>query len=182
MRRTGASTARRLTLLDAIAIVGAVGLALGGLRYWYSIWRRPWNELGPVELSLAAGTYSCLALAFVLPLLRAIPPRMRWRRVRRQPGFVAGGAILLAFGLHTVRHSPGFIDFRGRVIGRSALNWASLLMFPQTFAPAVIVAWSVLLLSGRWTRPADPIDALGCVAGGGMIALFLVSEAKSWPM
>ena len=93
--------ARPFTLLDAMAFMAAtaVGLALarwvdpspgGPLRHWFWFW---------------GGPASCIAVAWGLLLLlfRLRSPRPRWRRLARQPGFVASamtfGPILVGTAL-----------------------------------------------------------------------------------
>jgi hypothetical protein len=185
MNGQSAPRRRRLTLMDLTVMVAAAALALATFRFgvtrvfpgWldYSRWpgwiARPSPRVVLYMLSDATAPIIPLAGAWTgsLLVLRMRPPRPSWRRVWRQPGMVACLAALLAMlwvGLAA-----------GVMLGSPALfpSWRfDGLWFVQNLCVghvfplvglAVAATWSQLLLSRRWTRPADWLDRAGRVVG-----------------
>lgn len=148
-----AATAVGLAMARWIMPTGESRLYFGDrLQYWvYWVW---------------TGPPSCIALAwgFALLLIRLRAPRPRWRRLTRQPGFVASTiaigsipvALLQALGWVLIRLEP-------------ALSRTSDFYSPEWYwgsatemIPAPIVgAWLALALSKRWDPEPTWVDRMG---------------------
>src|SRR5437764_9946698 len=94
--------------------------------------------------------------------MRFLPPRPRFRRLGRQPGFVACSAATLAIAFHVVglvTVSYGVVDPVGR--GLIPLPRYFFEEFSGVVPYAVAGAWLTLALSGKWRAPADSVDRIG---------------------
>jgi hypothetical protein len=98
-------------------------------------------------------------------------PHVNRRRLSRQPGLVAcaaasaaslaGGLIALSQNLFRERPVPEF----------DAHDWP---IMEARIGPAVLAAWVVLLVSGRWRSESNWIDRAGRVFGAFWILLWLI--------
>jgi len=116
----------------------------------------------------------------LLIALRLRAPRPRWRRIWRQPGMAAclaalvgwiwsALALLLAFDIvYVTRPSRRWHPHEEWV-----QKWLSDEVFMYV-GLAVAATWTVLFISGRWTRPADWIDRMGRIVGFLWILIGLV--------
>jgi hypothetical protein len=167
---------RRFTILDAMAFVAAtaVGLAL-------ALWLRPKGGFlptpgEPLDYWVWFGPPSGLAVAwgFALFLIRLRAPRPRWRRLARQPGFVASAmtigpipiGILLASAFDFIPRYP----FPRPTTYVQEWYWRIAIEIIPT---AIGGAWLALALSGRWKPEPTWVDRIGRGLG-----LFWVA---SWP-
>jgi len=189
-------------LLDAILMVGsaAVGLGLFELAHrtpfkgWIWIADRGFPDLQNWSTMEALVTCSEITV-FLMPVVAPwtclrILPRMRsrrpsWRRICRQPGMaaclVAVFAWLWTFVVLLLAMNAGHVARARRVI--TPADWAQKYLSDEVFmyvGLAVASAWVVQYMSGRWRRPADWIDAMGCVVGVLWIAIGLVWTVREY--
>jgi hypothetical protein len=170
-----------MTLRDMTLLVVAAAFALAGFQFgvtrvfagWldYSRWpgwiARPSPRVVLYMMSDATAPLIPLAggLTGLLLVLRMVPPRPSRRRIARQPGMAACLAALLT--LVWVGLAAGV--FRVIVAFFPAASFDDLwfvqhLVVEHVFplvGVAVASSWCQLILSGRWTRPADWIDRAG---------------------
>ena len=167
------SPRRRFTIADAMILVtaAAVGaLALrsylpGFLQLFGSLRTIPGDRFGLfLALACVRGPGSCLAVPLMAGLvgLRLRRPRPPWRRIRDEPGFVAGvvGLVSLVPGLawhSAIRHRPGFHS-------RASFDQVWYLWTHWT-PEAVAGAWLALWLAGRWRPTPDWVDRAGRALG-----------------
>jgi hypothetical protein len=181
---------RSLTMLDAMLLVGTAAVGLG---IYQAVWRglflsRGWHFMivqdgffGPRQWTASRvvgyGT-DCLVLlipiaaawTILLPLLRKLPTRPRWRRVWRQPGMAACLAACVA-GIWAI---AGLVIVHGLAVTvgpnrRGGLDlWLQKFFAEEVFmyvGLAVAATWAFQVVSGPWRRPVDAIDWLGRVVG-----------------
>src|SRR5262249_44029448 len=105
---------RKMTLLEAILLVGSAAIGMGAFQYARRAWFRGWiwiADHGPPDFN----TWTTLQVivtcsdlvVFLIPLvapwtllliaLRMRPPRPSWRRIWRQPGMAACLAVLVGW-------------------------------------------------------------------------------------
>ncbi len=196
-RRVPARRRRNMTLLDATLLIGsaAVGFGLFEIVHRGLFQGRIWimDQGLPDANSWTALTaiVTCSDVAvFLIPLvgpwtllliaLRLRAPRPRWRRIWRQPGMAAclaavvgwiwsALALLLAFDIVYVTRP----NTRWHPHDEWVQQWLSDEVFMYV-GLAVAATWTVLLISGRWTRPADWIDRMGRIVGFLWILIGLV--------
>lgn len=193
---------RRMSLLDAILMVGsaAVGLGLFELSHrtlfkgliWIADRGFPniqsWSTL---EALVTCSDITVFLLPVIIPwtflliLLRMRSPRPSWRRIWRQPGMAAclvavfawlwtAVALLLAMNVEHVARAR-------RVI--TPADWAQKYLSDEVFmyvGLAVAAVWVVQYSSGRWRRSADWIDMMGRVVGALWIAIGLVWTLREY--
>ena len=178
---------RKMTLLDAILLVGSAALGLGMLELSHRTLFRGWiwiidQRLPDVQTwSTWDAIVTCTdVFVFLIPvvtpwtlLLIALwmrSPRPSWRRIWRQPGMAAclaalfgwcwsGLALLLAMDV-------GFVVRSRRSIPPE--EWAQRYLSDEVFmyvGLAVATAWLVQYCSGRWRRSVDWIDLMGRLVG-----------------
>ena len=142
---------RRLNLMDLIILIAgaAGGFALGRrvvvtkIIFGYSSLR---YVLDVVETCAIALTIAVLAIG-----LRQ--PRPAWPRLRKQPGFVACLAIVFSVVFDAFNALPFFCASAFHEVS-STVRYASLLgsiVDYRSRGPAVLAAWSALVLSGAWS-------------------------------
>jgi len=101
--------------------------------------------------------------------MRLRAPRPIWRRLGRQPGFVACAAIVLASLFNWIYdlfdYSSMAYPKRGLWYPLDPSSWLRMVPFytqsAREIAPAVAVAWVTLALSGSWRPEASWIGRLG---------------------
>jgi hypothetical protein len=180
---------RTFSLLDAMVLIAATAIGLGGLRGWVELgaelgesvatiahpeagWS-PWGWaiyqgyglLGEVLLPF------CCSWTLALLALRLRGPRPRLRRLARQPGAMA--CYSAAVGL-----IPALIGVLGWVLiwgprsgaGFDSQVWERLLepaflVVPPLAGSAVLGSWATLLLGGRWRAERSWIDRAGRCLG-----------------
>jgi hypothetical protein len=194
-------TPRKFVLSDAIILITATAVGYSVFRAYYGV---TWVYWGPPFgfatrfLGWVNGLWSCLVLAspfamawtLAILALRLRRPRPRWRRLVRQPGFIAGlmAAIVLAIRLAgfatmywRVHNDPGLAvpAIRlGRPKGCIVAGNMGLLAFDTdhflgTLAMiglAVASTWMLMLLGGRWRPERSWIDRAGRALGWFWIA------------
>ena len=156
---------RRFTIADGMILIVAAALASLMVREYVSslflVYKASSSER---MLELIEGTTTCAASAGMLALIpiRLLRPRPKFRRLVRQPGFVACCAIVPLLALVSLESSMlvAFRDVEKAWGGRWPFQqlWA-LAAFRGSFA--VGGAWIVLALGGRWSPEASWVDRLG---------------------
>lgn len=129
-----------------------------------------------------------LAFNLAILLLRSLPPRPSPRRLARQPGFLAGVAVLVTLIVQLIEAM--IRTLMARLIPNpfespftfSPWRYAFLGVISDSshYGPAVILAWVIGLLQGfRWGR-SDWIERWGRWLGGlwvlGWIALMFLDR------
>ena len=194
---------RRFTIADGMILIAATacGLAWTG-RVWRGFKLATPTPTGSWlwfcdrgELALVMTLPCLLFLTIAVAILRVRRPRPSWRRIARQPGMTALMAALLFLPV-ALPPIVLFADFSyqmrnpGKSFWVEDETWADLpialfvfLMFAIP-APgiAVIVAWTMLAVQGRWRNEPSWIDRAGRVLGvtwiltGTGIAVMLVRQ------
>ena len=121
------ATQRKFTLLDAMVLIAATGIALVPVRlFLWENWHFPeeWSASEVLQAGLDANIVlvpPALALTAACWLLRMMPPRPRIRRVFRQPGLAAGTttmvfalAVLVSFVIYAMNDRDLHIRIRER--------------------------------------------------------------------
>jgi hypothetical protein len=187
---------RRMTLLDAILLVGSAAIGMGLFQLsrrdlfkgWIWIADQGLPDLHTWSTTQALVTCSDLTV-YLLPLvipwtllllvLRMRPPRPIGRRIWRQPGMAACLAAVLGW-FWTI--FPLLLAMNVEYVARSRrsitpTDWAQKYLSDELFmyiGLAIAATWFVQYLSGRWRRPADWIDRMGRVLGSLWILIGLV--------
>ncbi len=176
---------RRITIADAMLLVMGTAIGIAWTRYWLLLEQDSY-EAGLDRLTgfarnmrLArwwAEALSCciLSLSVTWMVVRLRKPRLSIRRLSRQPGFVSTTAALTAFAVDS------FFDITAWMTGliqvfdapRWSLAWWGdvwedmiLSLCLRTLCAAVVVAWLLLAISGRWRREPGWIDGIGTALG-----------------
>jgi hypothetical protein len=153
---------KRFGLFDAMVFTMATAVGLGLARAVVpELTSQPFKELfsstdqaSIVALALAVPCIACWTLTLVgICLLRSGTPR--WRRMR-QPGFVAGIALILSVTLGAIPWVMLLLNGAGGIDGQDLV-----LLAPLQVGPAIMTAWSIHLLSRRWRPERSWIDRLG---------------------
>ncbi len=170
---------RRFTIADAMLLIAATAVGLSVQRDWIApVFRGPLYPLRyyvDLPYLLLAPLNFYWTLAFVAIRLRS--PRPSPRRLGRQPGFIAGLAVILATLIHAVLGAN--LVFSARGVQWDRVDHLLLNLSPaQTIAPAVAVAWMVLAVSGRWRPNAGWIDRLGRFIGLTWLGILIYIEVK----
>jgi hypothetical protein len=160
---------RRLTLADGLILIAAVavGLAIG---------RIPQNLNGSddspslIVMGLMSIYWTSLMAMVSLIPLRLMTPRPPWRRVRRQPGFIACAAVAIG-AVHRALY------FGVNCFWRPAV-WANYNVLSLIASPSIgwiiISAWFVLAVSGRWRPEPSWTDRSGRVLAVAWIVRYLI--------
>jgi hypothetical protein len=177
---------RPLTLLDAIILIAAFACGLGGwlFRQRGMFYRGAAYEPIPVGIfglsAVALASILTLALCYGVVIASLRPPRPSWCRLSARPGFVACFTAVVTSLVHWAIHAP-HVNFANPHL---LPNWMTILWFytlcafPIHIAPALVSAWLLLKVGGRWDAKTDWIDHLGLVLGG----LYLVLAALCWTL
>jgi hypothetical protein len=191
------TTSRQFGLSDLMILVAAAALGLGILRADGSGTRlletakifmekrdSPWFHVTRVLLTriemVAAPPLLMTTLAVLL--MRFRNPRPRWRRLVRQPGFVAGLAMFPAWPIVASGTLREVFSWRG---GTLPVGWLAewIPRLSRDSAPtvglAVIVAWATLRLVGRWRAEPSAIDRLGRACGAAWITLLAMDVVEN---
>jgi hypothetical protein len=193
---------RRMTLLDAILLVGSAAISMGafeGVRRSLFQGRIRVLERGLPDFStwwtsdliVTCSDLTVFLVPVVAPwtllliVLRLRSPRPRWRRIWGQPGMAAclaavfgwcwsGLALILAL-------DAGYVARPTR--NNSLEAWAEKYLADEVFmyvGLAVAAAWMVQYASGRWRRSADWVDLLGRIVGALWILVGLVWTLRAY--
>lgn len=192
MRAPGSAN-RRFTIVDAMLLIGATGLALAWLRlqsraelfgppFWglshgYDTAGRLLQSLWDLALWAVPPMAAWSVATFLLHLRR---PRPIVRRLMRQPGFVASLIVTVTLLVNVLWQMAPYAvlhweDASGELGAFSgALELALFGEVARACAVtgiAVGLAWLQLALSGRWRRDPNWLDRAGLAVGIFWIAL-----------
>jgi len=124
-----------------------------------------------------------LVLSLVIFGLRLRAPRPRWRRLCRQPGFVACGMISAGLGLFLLiwllhqglartpwgQLSPYYVLFWQFRAPFGPVYGQELIVLTFGLGLAVLGAWALLFLGGFWRAERSWLDRAGRILGAGWI-------------
>jgi hypothetical protein len=186
---------RRLTILDAVALVAATAL---GFAFTHALWDALLREyfyepqsgwtvgaaLAKAPLSLLVLIPLLMAWTFTLVPLRLLQPRPPLRRLLRQPGLAASGAAILAMAVthlgFLAQCAVGLIvmgEFTA-ISASSASDYFFIQIAPSTvpIACAILTAWMILAIT-RMGRPEPSwIDRTGQILG----VLWIATAVCQW--
>jgi hypothetical protein len=176
---------RRFTVLDAMALVAAVGIGLALARAYQSSMESAAAAAGgamtyPLSIRWFGRRPAPLLVSLTLTLfaLRLIGPRPRYGRLVGSPGFAACYAAALGLAITALTAvmelGKGYLSYR-----RSPLYLHFLMMRSVTFAaPSVAGAWVTLGLLGWWRRHRDRdwVEVSGIVIGVGWLVLLAATQ------
>lgn len=157
--------ARKFTLLDAMILVAATGVAMVPYRAMYNRGLAPsesWTNVSVVSIFAAAWTAGVLAM-------RLVAPRPSFRRLLRQPGALAALMAVIVIA--------GKATYLGVINAKFGLEYRWFLRLTSetgTIGLVVLAAWFTLLLSGRWRIERNWLDRLGRLLGGYWVILSLI--------
>jgi hypothetical protein len=177
----GHSNHRRFTLSDVLIIVAWAAIAFWFTRVlidvvltvWPNRFRTPWR-------TWTSASYMVLLWMNICVLnLRLMAPRPPWRRLARQPGFVAGIAVAASIFFKTVSSLASWLAQPSLNDPITRLNnYLISICFPGNIAPFVILAWIILFVQGIRRSRTDWIESaarlLGCASILGWLVSFIV--------
>lgn len=186
---------RRFTVLDALILIAAIGVGLAWMRQFTGT--EAGGESYPYEedfdgrpipsfvLAVKIGfwwvdaSYNLVAaVTIAMILLRGLSPRPKFRRLTRQPGAVACVAVTVALAVEMILKFDSVVEL-GLYGGLPWSKIGSMVYWNiegQSESLAVMIAWLVLGLSGRWKSEASWVDRFGRVLGG----FWLVAMPLNW--
>ena len=175
------SIRRRITLLDLLILIAATGRArlCGCLRYCISgldaheiLSRRPGRQNRELHYK-GAETYASTLLSpwsFALLVLSLRPPRPPYRRIARDPGFIACAAATAGVVLYLALCSMQI------AFGKLAINpgsiWRIALGFANSASLMVAGSWLSLALGGRWRMEPSWLGWAGGILGIAWLGLY----------
>jgi hypothetical protein len=174
--RSRGPSARPFTLLDAMILVAAAAVGLAALR-WAGVWLI-WEDrlatrvaISQVSLKLAVN-WSCFGIPMTLAALavRLRRPRASWRRLIRQPGMMAGLAVVPAWALAAGDAFLFQYDVRGQAWNPEEMLQYGLLFATALGGFAVAIAGMAQALIGRRPEPGW-VDRLGRLVGVGWVLM-----------
>jgi hypothetical protein len=155
---------RRFTLADAMIVVAATAIGLGGFIASQDIDGRPRMPTAVSEY-VRLTSFQFVIWSWAIVIMRLCPPRPALWRVGRQPGFVACLAVGVFSLTRWCYEIPEYIGHLDNVKLISFINLFVLASWPFFVCPAIIVAWLTLALGGNWRPEASWIDRLGRALG-----------------
>jgi hypothetical protein len=187
---------RRLTILDAVALVAATALGFGFTRALWDALRQEYfykpQSGWTLEATLAKAPLSLLVLVpllmtwtLTLVLLRALQPRPPLRCLPLQPGLAASGAAFFAIAVthlgFLARCAVGLIvegEFFYAVAATSAEDYFFIQIAPSivTTACAIMSAWVMLAITRLGRPEASWIDRTGRILG----VLWIAAAVCQW--
>lgn len=193
-------SARRFTLLDGMILVASVAAGLGVLRAFSgegewdflvtpSLWSRDLLDVLAADLIVMLAP-PAVSVTLAVLALRLRQPRPTWRRLVRQPGLMAGLALVAAWAVVGIFTALHVTSLGGVVVlangggvgpGDSPGYWLEVFSeFAAVFGGfAVASCWATLAVGRRWRAEAGWGDRLGRLVGVGWIAMAL-AVAYEW--
>lgn len=173
---------RKMGVFDAMFLLGAVAVGLSLARPAYSFVRSLPPSVPRLEL-IAQGSsviFPIVAALTVSVLILGVRSSCLYRkRFSMCPGVVGCAVAAVAFLLSALPLIPDVIKaINGPYYRQMLINiW---LFSSQWTGIAVLSAWTVLLLSGRWRSERSWIDRSGCVLGWCWIAAYAFCVVFHW--
>jgi hypothetical protein len=167
---------REMTLFDGMVLVGAaaVGFRLVGMSQVRAVLEQGYYLKAYYNYGVAFGylvypVWLCWTFAALAIRLRS--PRPRFRRLARQPGFVATFSVSIGALI-----SLALFLLRANKIGSGPGNPIPTMYFlrlPFDLFWLIFGAWLAQILNRKWRSEASAIDRFGRLLGFGWIAFFL---------
>jgi hypothetical protein len=183
---------RRFTLVDAMILVAATAGAMAWVRAnyewrvfeltWGWYYRRGYYVEFVQDLIRLAWPF-LLAWTLATLVLRTRPPRPAPRRLARQPGLVAGCAVVVgaaAVAWPAVVGALAGLYQIDPLTHQPASYWVGMsrgVGLPEAVGLAVTAAWLTLALGGRWRPEPSWIDRAGRALGACWIVLLAARGA-----
>ena len=166
----------RFRLLDAMILIGAAACGLALAKWGYG--EAFTTPMPPYIRGLQVHGFVVFAaypLTFAVVVLRLLRARPRRRRLCSQPGFVACSTVVIvaSFNLSIFSTHHFLLDADSNYKLRDVV--ISSLGFSYT-SPAVLAAWMLLAIGGRWRAERSWIDRLGRILGVFWLMPFLILE------
>jgi hypothetical protein len=189
MRRTAASH-RRMTLLDGLILVAAVGVMFWMGRSHFEREALPPPIRSFDDLSDAthwvADLLPCAVVWTMAVLLLALRrPRPPLRRMVNEPGFAAclTASVIVLIGVPIGVASESLV-YVGAGHPVAEIDWAAVNLYtlgnlPSMISIAIAAAWIVQCVCGRWRSRSTWIDRLGRATGCFWIPLIPIHELNS---
>jgi hypothetical protein len=169
---------RRFSIIDAMILVGATALGLSVVRSWAGpVYFTPGTSFsGKLTASMVVLTSVCLYWSIAILVISLRHPRAPLKLLCRQPGQAACLAVVLASLFILINNLPVVLHFRRST--RFFSSATDLLLAASTtthqLAASIVVAWTVLVLSGNWSAVSGWIDRLGRTVGTTILGLYTV--------
>jgi hypothetical protein len=171
-----ANVPRKFTLIDAMVLIAAIGVAFVLIRQYLDyLYGRNFALTPPGSFALTSywkyGTFLSRVLAplatslsLALWVLRIRPPRPSGRRLFRQPGMVACTAAVLGTVIFLLKVFLNKFFLYWDNSGVQRLDGVWFVRLPLN-GEIVAVTWIVLVLSGFWRSEPSWIDRAGRALG-----------------
>lgn len=171
-------------MVDGLIVTAAAAATMALLRDGLSPWlvflggHSQLYETAPLPVRMAIRSqYVLIPWTIALFLMRLRQPRPALRRLIRQPGAAACGAVSLCLAWKTLLlvlmlgvPQPHYLVQVYLGDGDAIVPWA---------APAVAGAWFVLALSGRWRADRSWLDRLGRAIGASWLILDAFNSVRT---
>jgi hypothetical protein len=184
---------RPFTVFDELILIIPLAAAIVVTRAFLEHERQPpnhstqswfWDALDWVPIiTLGLLPRFAILVMTALFLLRLRRPRPRWRKLSRQPGFVACGAatiaalpgVLLVLARYLCELNPLVADRFGAryYVNEWSFGVHDWPIIESPISTAVLAAWAVLFISGRWRVEPSWIDRAGRALGSYWVGLWL---------
>ena len=176
---------RRFTIIDAMALIVAAGVGFAVVREWAGpgFTARDVTLYGRVESVFAVVTAVCVYSALMLVVLGLRRPRPTIRIVCRQPGMAACVALVIGWLAYLAKGAVIAIHSR-RLPSRFWSQVEQLTLASSTsvheLAPSIVIAWTILALSGRWRANPGWIDRVGRGIGVTLLGFYAFENARMY--
>lgn len=165
---------RRLTLADGVILIAATATGFAIARITQGVYPGivtvPGDEVSMFSKVLISTYWASLMVMLALIPLRLMPPRPRFRWIRRQPGFIA--CLSVAFG---IAHTGLYVAVQRF---KQPIPWANIDILSLIVSPSIgsliLSAWLVLAVSGGWRPERSWIDRAGRLLGTAWIVRYLI--------
>ena len=157
---------RPFTLADAMILVAAAGVGLGGASRCAAYEVAGGRPSTLFSLILSASCLLAIGSAGVM-ILGLRHPRPPLRRLAFRPGFSASVAVIAAVACNSLILGKGF-DFvpASGALATQVYRLLTGIVWPWSNVAAIAAVWSVIALGGRWRPEPDWIDRLGRLLAG----------------
>jgi hypothetical protein len=165
---------RRFTIRDVCIIVAAAGVTVWLNRLSREVNRSLFSGPDAVWWRSIFDVYLALFVSSVTVfILRLLPPRPPFGRLMRQPGFVAGLAVIANAIVQTLDNLASLLPYLSpstRSPAMTADRWILSelrgLSFPWNIGPFIALAWLVQGLGGYRRPERSWLDRIGRGLGG----------------
>jgi hypothetical protein len=178
---------RRLTLLDLLMLVAAMGFGLGLVHLFDTIYYGTSARFMKGEYSWAC--FGLLVVAFSIGwlILRFRQPRPTLRRLACQPGFIAAVRVLFWTFSSTIRSlqeclilMPLRPEVRWEGFRSELLEYLHELGHRDYVGPSIALVWLILALQRTRLRNADWLEWQGRVLGLVILGAWIIPSVVDW--